>query len=291
MTNTIKIGDRKVGVGEPCFIVAEIGINHNGDINIAKQIVKLAYDAGFDAVKFQKKNPDMSIPEHQKRIKRETPWGVISYLKYKKRMEFGEKEFQELDKYCKELGIIWFASPWDIESIDFLEQYNVPCHKVPSALLTHNKYLKHLKKTNKPIILSTGMSTPKQVERAVKILNGVPLIILHCTSTYPCEVEELNLKVIDVLRKKYKNKLIGYSGHEVGILPSAVAVATCGAVVVERHVTLKRTMWGTDQAASLERKGMENLIRDIRNVSKILGNGRKKVYDSELPMIKKLRKV
>ncbi len=290
-TSSVKIGDKRVGIGKPCFVVAEIGINHNGDINIAKQLIKLAHDAGFDAVKLQKKDPDISVPERQKKIKRETPWGELTYLEYKKRIEFEKKEFGEIDKYCKKLGIMWFASSWDIKSINFLEKFNVPCHKVPSALLTHKEYLKHLKKTNKPVILSTGMSTIKQIDEAVKILEGTPLVILHCTSTYPCKMEELNLKAIETLRERYKDHVVGYSGHEVGILPSVLAVGLHNAAIVERHVTISRAMWGTDQAASLERRGMENLLRDIRNVPKMEGDGQKKVYNSELPVMKKLRKV
>lgn len=287
---SITIGGRKIGADKPCFVIAEIGINHNGSVEIAKKIIDLAHGAGFDAIKLQKKNPDISVPEHQKNILRETPWGIMSYLEYKKRIEFGEKEYKELDSYCKKLGMMWFASSWDEESIDFLEKFNVPCHKAPSALITHNEYLQRLQKTKKPIILSTGMSTLTQIDNALKILNGSPVALLHCTSTYPCDLGELNLSVMESLRKRYKNKVIGYSGHEGGILPSTIAVATYRAAIVERHVTLQRMMWGTDQAASLEKNGMETLIRDIRNVPKIKGDGKKKIFQSELAVMKKLRK-
>ncbi len=286
----VTIGNRKIGPGEPTFVIAEIGINHNGDLDLAKQIIKLAYDAGFDAVKLQKKNPDLSVPEHQKGVMRETPWGEMTYLDYKKRIEFWEEEFKAIDAYCKELGILWFASPWDIESIDFLERFEVQAHKIPSALLTHTEYLQRLNKTGKPMILSTGMSTLEEIDTAVKLLSNVPLAILHCTSTYPCKIEELNLSTIDALRERYPDKVIGYSGHETGVLPSVIAVASHGADIVERHVTYNRTAWGTDQAASLEKNGMELLIRDIRNVPRMKGDGTKKVYDSERPVLKKLRK-
>lgn len=287
---TIKIGNKKIGQDNQCFLIAEVGINHNGDVELAKKIIKLAHDAGFDAVKLQKRNPDVATPEHQKNILRETPWGLITYLDYKKKIEFWKEEFDVIDAYCKELGIMWFASPWDIESIDFLENYNVPCHKVPSALLTHDDYLKKLAQTGKPVILSTGMSTLDQVDRAMEILHDVPVAILHCTSTYPCSMDELNLAAIDSLRGRYPDQVVGYSGHEPGILPSVMAVGAYDAHIIERHVTFSRTAWGTDQAASLEKHGMENLIRDIRNVPRMKGDGIKKVYDSEIPVMKKLRK-
>lgn len=291
MQASLSIGKHRLGNGHPTFLIAEVGINHNGDVKLAKQIIKLAKDAGFDAVKLQKRNPDVSVPEHQKGVMRETPWGNLTYLEYKKKLEFGKKEYQQIDAYCKRLGIMWFASPWDIESIDFLEEFEVPCHKVPSALLTHSDFLKHLKATKKPIILSTGMSTEKEITHAVEILRGAPLAILHCTSTYPCALEELNLEYINMLRKKFPYAIIGYSGHETGVLPSVVAVATYGAAIIERHVTNNRTAWGTDQAASLEKHGMETLVRDIRNVPKMRGDGKKRLYQSELAVKKKLRKV
>lgn len=285
-----QIGQKKAGYGHPTFLIAEVGINHNGDLELAKKIIKLAHDAGFDAVKLQKKNPDLSVPEHQKSVTRETPWGVMTYLEYKKKIEFWEQEFDALDVYCRQLGIMWFASPWDEESVDFLEKYRVPCHKVPSALLTHTAFLEKLAKTGKPIILSTGMSTLEQIDQAVSILRGSPLALLHCTSTYPCALEELNLAAINTLRERYPEHVIGYSGHEPGLLPSVMAVGAHDAHIIERHVTFSRTAWGTDQAASLEKAGMETLVRDIRNVPIMRGDGVKRVYDSELPVMKKLRK-
>lgn len=288
MEKYIKIGDKKIGYKEPCFIVGEIGINHNGDVNLAKKLISIAHQKGFDAVKFQKRNPDVCIPEEQKNKEKETPWGTMTYLEYKHRMEFGKKEYEEINNYCKEKGIIWFASAWDLDSVDFLEEFNVPCHKIPSPLLANDELLLKLKSIGKPIILSTGMSTLEQIDHAVEILKDSPLIILHCTSTYPCKMEELNLRFIPVLRKRY-GKITGYSGHETGITPSVVAVGAFGAALVERHITVNRTLWGTDQVASLEPRGMELLVRDIRNVPLMKGDGRKVVYESEIPVMKKLR--
>jgi len=282
------IGDKHIGYDKPCFMIGEIGINHNGDVENVKKIIDLAVLYGFDAVKFQKRDPELCVPDEQKNLPKETPWGNMTYLEYKKRMEFDEDQYREIDEYCKEKGIIWFASPWDIPSVDFLEKFNPPCYKVASALLTDKELLLKIKSTGKPIILSTGMSTLKQVEDAVKIL-GEDIIILHCNSSYPAKDEELNLKFIPSLIEKYKNSFIGYSGHESGVTPSVIAVAY-GACVVERHITLNRTMWGTDQAASLESRGMELLVREIRRLPVISGDGIKKVYDSEVFIMKKLRK-
>ena len=289
MENHVKIGNKKIGPGEQCFIIGEIGINHNSDINIAKKLIDVAKEKGFDAVKFQKRNPDVCVPEDQKSREVETPWGKMTYIEYKHKMEFGEKEYKEIDDYCREKDIIWFASPWDLDSIDFLEKFNVPCHKVPSCMLTDHEFLLKLKNTGKPIILSTGMSTLEQIDAAMDIFDDHPLVVLHCTSTYPCQKEELNLSFIPVLRERY-GKITGYSGHEVGVTPSILAVAAFDAHVVERHITLNRSLWGTDQAASLEPRGMELLARDIRSIPDIKGSGKKVVYDSEVPIMKKLRK-
>lgn len=288
MTASIHIGDYQIGEGKPCFLVAEIGINHNGDIAMAKKLIGIAHEVGFDAVKFQKRNPDIAVPDHQKAIPRETPWGVLSYLDYKKKIEFSEEQYKEIDEFCRDRGILWFASAWDTESVDFLEKFSIPCYKIPSACLTDDNLLKYIRSKGKPVILSTGMSTIEEIDHAVEILRDTLLVVLHCTSTYPCATEELNLKCIDTLRERYK-KPTGYSGHEPGIMPSVVAVAAHGACVVERHITLNRSMWGTDQAASLEKRGMELLVRDIRMVPVMGGDGVKQVYDSELPIKKKLR--
>jgi len=283
------IDNKKIGYDQPCFIIGEIGINHNGDIEIAKKLIDLAAEYGFDAVKFQKREPELCVPENQKQILRETPWGVMPYIEYKKRMEFNEWQYKEIDLYCKEKGILWFASPWDIPSIDFLEKFNPPCYKVASALLTDKEFLQKLKNTSRPIILSTGMSTLGQVDEAVKLLGLHNLAILHCNSSYPAKDEELNLKCIPMLLERYKEGVIGYSGHETGVMPSVIAVSY-GACIIERHITLDRTMWGTDQAASLEPRGMELLVREIRRLPIIIGDGIKRVYDSELSIMKKLRK-
>jgi N-acetylneuraminate synthase len=227
------------------------------------------------------------VPEGYKDKKRETPWGYISYLEYREKIEFGVKEYKEIDRYCKKLGIVWFASCWDGPSIDFMEQFKPVCFKIPSAMLTDKSLLQRFKKTGKPLILSTGMSTMQQIEQAVKVLGTKNLVILHCTSTYPASIKELNLKMIQALAKKFECP-IGYSGHETG-LSTTVAAAALGACLIERHISLDRAMWGTDQAASVEPAGFIRLVKDIRNVEKALGDGVKKVYDSELPVRKKLR--
>ena len=283
----VKIGNRWIGEGEPAFIVAEIGINHNGDINLAKKLIDMAVFAGCDAVKFQKRTIELVYTPEELAKERESPFGTTNG-DLKRGLEFGEKEYQEIDRYCKERGIIWFASPWDVRSVDFLEKFNVPCYKIASPCLTDDELLKYVKSKGKPIILSTGMSTEEEIKRAVKILGEKNLVVLHCTSTYPSKLEELNLKVIHWLKKEF-NCPVGYSGHETGIVEPVMAVVL-GACVVEKHITLDRAMWGSDHAASLEPNGLNRLVRDIRNLPVCLGNGEKRVYDSEIPIIQKLRK-
>jgi len=283
----VKIGNRWVGEGEQPFIVAEIGINHNGDLNIAKKLIDMAVFAGCDAVKFQKRTIELVYTPEELAKERESPFGTTNG-DLKRGLEFGEKEYQEIDRYCKERGIIWFASPWDVRSVDFLEKFNVPCYKIASPCLTDDELLKYVKSKGKPIILSTGMSTEEEIKRAVKILGEKNLVVLHCTSTYPSKLEELNLKVINWLKKEF-NCPVGYSGHETGIVEPVMAVVL-GACVVEKHITLDRAMWGSDHAASLEPNGLNRLVRDIRNLPVCLGNGEKRVYDSEIPIIQKLRK-
>ncbi|MCD4663800.1 MAG: N-acetylneuraminate synthase family protein [Bacteroidales bacterium] len=285
----VKIRNKMIGENHPVFIIAEIGINHNGSIDVAKKLIDVAVEAGCDAVKFQKRDPEVCTPEKQKNVMKETPWGNMTYLEYKKKIEFWENEYEKIDKYCKEKNIMWFASCWDEKSVDFIECFSPPCYKIPSALLTDDNILKKIKSKGRPIILSTGMSTLKEIEHAVYILGKENLIILHCTSTYPAKPEELNLKVIQTLKRKFECP-IGYSGHEVGVAPSTIA-ATIGACTVERHITLDRAMWGSDHAASLEPKGLKILVRDIREIPNIMGNGIKKVYDSEIPIMEKLRKI
>ena len=289
MAKNLEIFNRSIGEGAPCFIIGEIGINHNGDLTIAKRLVEIAASLGLDAVKFQKRNPDKCVPPEQKDILRETPWGVISYLDYRYKVEFGIDEYKEIDQFCQKRGIIWIASSWDEDSVDFIEQFNPPCHKIASALLTDDDLLRIFRSTGRPIILSTGMSTLDQIDHAVDVLGTEELIILHCTSTYPSKPEELNLKSIKTLKERY-DVPVGYSGHEVGLATTLGAVAL-GACMIERHITLDRAMWGGDQAASVEPHGVSRLVRDIRNIEKALGDGKIQVYDSEKPLIKKLRKV
>lgn len=289
MTREIKIGDRLVGDGHPAYIVAEIGINHNGDLEMAKEMIKAAHHAGVDAVKFQKRTPELCVPPEQRGQMRETPWGYITYLDYRYRVEFGEKEYTEIDRFCKELGITWFASVWDEPSVNFLEAFQPVCYKIPSASLTDSALLKYLRGTGRPVILSTGMSTMEQIRKAVNILGEENLVITHATSTYPCDPEELNLRMIQTLRDTFSCP-IGYSGHEVGLVTSAVAVGL-GACMVERHITLDRALWGSDQAASVEPGGFERLVKYIRVTEQAIGDGIKQVYESEKPSLRKLRRV
>jgi N-acetylneuraminate synthase len=289
MTKTVKIGNRLVGDGQPTYIVAEIGINHNGSLDLAKQMIQAAYHAGVDAVKFQKRTPELCVPLEQRGQMRETPWGYITYLDYRYKVEFGDKEYQEIERFCHELGMTWFASVWDEPSVDFLEAFNPVAYKIPSASLTDHGLLRHLRKTGRPLILSTGMSTMEEIRAAVIELGLENLVITHATSTYPCDPEELNLRMIPTLRQEF-NIPIGYSGHEVGLVPSAVAVAL-GACMVERHITLDRAMWGSDQAASVEPGGFERLVKYVRVTEQSLGDGVKVVYESEMGARKKLRRV
>jgi N-acetylneuraminate synthase len=290
MAREIKLGNRMVGDGHPAYIIAEIGINHNGDLEIAKQIIDAAVHAGVDAVKFQKRTPEVATPPEQQKQMRETPWGYITYLEYRHKVEFTAKQYHEIDLFCKERNIPWMVSVWDEPAVDFMENFDTPAYKIPSASLTDHKLLKHVRKTGKPMIISTGMSTMDQIRKAVKVIGEENLIIMHCTSTYPCEPEELNLKMIETLRHEFPINPIGYSGHEVGLVPSAVAVAL-GACAVERHITLDRAMWGSDQAASVEPGGFERLVKYIRVAEASVGDGVKKVYDSEKASMKKLRRV
>ena len=284
---TIKIGNKIVGGNNPCFVIAEIGINHNGSIETAKKLINVAHNYGCDAVKFQKRTIDKVYSKEELAAPRQSVFGETNGdLKYG--LEFGYEEYKEIDRYCKQLGILWFASAWDCDSVDFLEQFDVCAHKVSSACLTDIELLKKIKATGKPILLSTGMSTIEEIDKALDIIGLDNTIIYHCTSTYPSQNNELNLNVIPKLIDKY-NCPIGYSGHEKGIVSSTIAVVL-GACSVERHITLDRTMWGSDQAASLEPEGIRKMVRDIRNVKDILGDGVKKVYESELPIKKKLRR-
>lgn len=287
MKRIVEIRDKIVGDNQPCYIVAEIGINHNGSLDIAKKLIDVAADSGCDAVKFQKRTIDVVYTSEDLARPRENPFGPTNG-DLKRGLEFGLDEFKEIDAHCKGKEIDWFASCWDEDSVDFIEQFNPPAYKIASASLTDDGLLQHHIKYNKPIILSTGMSTMKEIEHAVEILGTNNLIILHSTSTYPAKPEELNLRVIETLTKMLPVP-IGYSGHEVGLV-SSFAAAVLGACMVERHITLDRAMWGSDQSASVEPQGIAKLVRYIRELESTLGTGIKQVYDSEIPIREKLRR-
>jgi N-acetylneuraminate synthase len=286
----IKVDDITIGDNHPCFVIGEIGINHNGSVEIAKKIIEGAKSAGCDAVKFQKRTPEICTPKDQWYIERDTPWGRMTYIDYRYKVEFGIDQYSEIDKYCKEIGIIWFASCWDEEAVDFIGQFNPPLYKTASASLTDNDLLVKHKNLKKPLIISTGMSTINEIEDAIEVFGLENLLIAHSTSSYPAKNNELNLRMINTLKEKYPGVPIGYSGHEVGLAPTWAAVSL-GASFVERHITLDRAMWGTDQAASVEIGGFQRLISNIRDIEASLGDGVKKVYDSEIPVMKKLRRV
>jgi len=284
----VRLGSKTVGPGRPCYVVAEIGINHNGDIDLAKKLINVAIGADCDAVKFQKRTIDVVYTPEELAKPRESPFGNTNG-DLKRGLEFEREEYEEIDRYCREVKIDWFASCWDEASVDFIAKFQVPCFKIASASITDDNLMRHTRAVGKPIILSTGMSTMEQIDHAVDILGKKDLVILHACSTYPAYYEELNLKVIDVLRDRY-GVPVGYSGHETG-LPSSVAAATLGACILERHITLDRSMWGSDHAASLEPNGITRLVRDIRLIEKSMGDGVKRVLEREQPIIKKLRRV
>ncbi len=286
----LKVGSSFIGDGEPVYIIGEIGINHNGSLELAKKLIDGAVFAGCNAVKFQKRTPEICVPKEQWNIERDTPWGRITYLEYRHKVEFGFKEYEIIDDYCRAKGIDWFASPWDVPSLNFLQQFNPVAYKVASASITDIEMLERLRVSGKPVFLSTGMSSIEEIEEAVKFLGTDNLMIAQSTSTYPCSLEELNLNVIKTYKEKFPGCPVGYSGHETGLAPTLAAVAL-GASFVERHITLDRAMWGTDQAASVEIGGMYRLVKDIRDIETAMGDGVKKVYPSELENLKKLRRV
>ena len=288
MTTHISIGSRQIGEGQPVYVIAEIGINHNGDLEIAKKLMDVAASAGCDAVKFQKRTPELCVPEEQKSQIRETPWGTMTYLEYKERTEFGQQEYQQIDTYAKQLGIHWFASPWDLPSVDFLLTFDPVCIKVASASLTDDALLKKLVASGIPLILSTGMSTMEEIDHAATGAKSSKYALAHATSTYLCQPGELNLRMISTLKDKFQVP-IGYSGHETGLATTLAAVAM-GATFIERHITLDRAMWGTDHSASVEPTGLDRLVRDIRNIELAFGDGVKRVFESELPVRAKLRR-
>jgi N-acetylneuraminate synthase len=281
---------RMIGPGQPVFIIAEIGINHNGSLDIAKSLIDKAVECGCDAVKFQKRTPELCVPLDQRDIERDTPWGRMTYMEYRYKVEFEEKEYAEIDEHCRKKGIFWFASPWDEGAVDFLQKFNVPMYKTASASLTDYPLLERIRATGIPLMMSTGMSTWEEIEEAVAVTGTQDLMLAHATSAYPCEPTELNLRVIRTLMNRFPEVPIGYSGHETGLATTLAAVAV-GATFVERHFTLDRAMWGSDQAASVEPGGMAKLVRDIRDVEIALGDGVKQLYPSEMGPRKKLRRV
>jgi len=287
MSTNVELNGRSVGQDRPVYFIAEIGINHNGDLEIAKRLIDVAKSCGCDAVKFQKRNPEKCVPAEQRDRMRETPWGYISYMEYRYKVEFNVEQFQQIDNYCRAQRIQWFVSCWDPDSVDFMKQFQTPCIKIPSASLTDRELLEATKAAGTPIMLSTGMSSLPQIDAAVKLLGTERLLLAHATSTYPCPKKELNLRMITTLQKRFDCP-IGYSGHEVGLSTTLAAVAL-GATFVERHVTLDRAMWGSDQAASIESDGLRRLVKDIRSIETALGDGMKCVYPSETAASGRLR--
>jgi N-acetylneuraminate synthase len=287
---SVRIGRHEVGTDQPVYVIAEIGLNHNGSVELAKRLIDVAAGAGCQAVKFQKRTPELATPEHMKDVPRETPWGTMSYLEYRRRVEFGREQYLEIARHADLAGLDWFASPWDEPSVAFLEEMGAAAHKVASASVTDLPLLRAIEATGKPVILSTGMSTIDEIDEAVEALGTERLIMLHATSSYPMPTEEANLRTIETLRARYAGVPVGYSGHERGLQISLAAVAL-GAVAVERHITLDRAMWGSDHAASLEPQGLEHLVRDIRIIEEAMGDGVKRVFPGELAPKAKLRRV
>lgn len=291
MSNAIRqIREKTVGSGHPVYVIAEIGINHNGSLDLAKKLIDGAALSGCDAVKFQKRTPELCVPRDQWDVERDTLWGRMRYIDYRHLIEFGDEEYAEIDRYCREKGIHWFASCWDEPSVDVIEKFDPPVYKAPSASLTDHALLRHMKATGKPLMISTGMSTTEEIEAAVSVLGTEDLLIAHSTSAYPCDVKELNLRMLHTLMQKYPDTPIGYSGHETGLAPTWAAVAM-GATFIERHITLDRAMWGSDHAASVEIGGLYRLVANIRDIENSFGDGVKRVYESELAPRKKLRRV
>lgn len=286
--STVRVGSKVLGEGQPCYVIAEIGINHNGDIDLAKRLISVAVAAGCDAVKFQKRTVDVVYTAQELATPRPNPFGDTNG-DLKRGLEFEDEDYAEIASFCKQVKIDWFVSPWDEASVDFIQKFNPPVYKVASASLTDDNLLKHLRATGKPIIASTGMSTYAEIDHAVDVLGKEDLILMHTTSTYPAKYEQLNLRAIPSMIERY-GVPVGYSGHETGI-PTTVAAAVLGACCVERHITMDRAMWGSDQAASLEPNGISRLVRDIRLCEQSMGDGIKKVYDEEVPVMKKLRRV
>lgn len=287
MTRVVSVGGRPVGNECPVYIVAEIGINHNGDLNTARHLIDAAISAGCDAVKFQKRAPDLCVPEGQRNVLRQTPWGEMTYLEYRHHMEFGEGEYRQIDDYCRLKGIPWFASCWDKSSTDFIEQFDPICYKIASACLTDTALLRHINAKGRPMILSTGMSTMEQIHNAVACLDQSRLLIAHCISSYCAKPEELNLRMIQTLHREFSSP-IGYSGHETELATTYAAVAL-GACFVERHITLDRQSWGSDHKMSLDPWTLRRMVKDIRLLEKAIGDGVKCVHEGEKATMAKLR--
>ena len=287
---SIKLGNFTVTENSVPYMIAEIGINHNGDMQIAKRLLDAAYACEWDCAKFQKRTPELAVPEAQKQVPRETPWGTMPYIEYKKRVEFEKAEYDEIDNYCRQKPMDWSASPWDIPSLEFLLQYDIPFIKIPSAMNTNEEMIKKACESGKPVIISEGMSELDEMDKTVswleKYSNG-DYIICHTNSTYPSPNNELNLRLIPEMKKRY-DCLVGYSGHEANLEPSVIA-AVLGACVIERHVTLSHEMWGSDQKASLEVQAMSLLKKRITSSLETLGTGEKKLYESEMKKRKELR--
>lgn len=287
---SINIGAQVISEQSPTYLIAEIGINHNGDLAIAKQLIDESVNAGFNAVKFQKRTIEVVFTKEDLARPRENFFGATNGdLKYG--LEFDYNDFLEIDKYCKVKGIDWFASPWDLESLEFLEEFDVVAHKIASPCLTDKNLLQAMKKTHKPIFMSTGMSTIEQIKVALELLGPENTVLMHAVSVYPAKKEQLHLSWIEELRQHFPDILVGYSGHEAGVIPSVIAASKYGAVCIERHVTLDRSMWGSDQAASLEPEGMNRLVRYIRSIPVVSGNGSKHILEEEKPILEKLRRV
>ena len=286
--NAVRAGDRLIGPGHGVFVVAEIGINHNGDVELAKKLVDAAVAAGCDAVKFQKRTVEIVFTPEELSAPRPSPFGRTNG-ELKRALELGFDDYAAIHRHCRRLNIPWFASCWDQPSVDFIQEFDPPCHKIASACLTDDDLLRYARATGRPMLLSTGMSSPDQINHAVDVVGDEALVLLHCTSAYPAKVEELNLRVIPWLARRY-DVPVGYSGHEVGLASTLAAVAL-GACLIERHITLDRAMWGSDQPSSVEGQGFARLVRDIRAVSQALGDGVKRVYDSESLAREKLRRV
>lgn len=290
-TPMVTIANRPVGDGFQVYIIAEIGINHNGSVSLAKKLIDAAALAGCDAVKFQKRTPEICTPPDQWNVERDTPWGVrMTYIDYRRRIEFGVNEYDQIARHCEERGIAWFASCWDEESVDFIERYAPPAYKIPSASVTDHPLLKKIAETGRAVICSSGMSTLEEVDAAVALFDPSKLLLAHSTSSYPCHLEELNLRMIQTLKQRYPVSPVGYSGHEVGLATTFAAVAL-GASFIERHITLDRSMPGSDHAASVEVGGLIRLVGNIRDIERGLGDGVKRVYESERQAMKRLRRV